>query len=97
MMDMHSMIETLQKQNRTLNAEKSNSLKMAHPNGHVRARAEEGTSPQEYSRTVAAKDQSAVDVQGFKPNLSNSSSNQRTSSPVCHERFTMCCLLSLSV
>jgi hypothetical protein len=47
MMDMHSMIETLQKQNRTLNAEKSNSLKMAHPNGHVRARAEEGTSPQE--------------------------------------------------
>jgi hypothetical protein len=31
MMHMHSMIEMLQEQNRTLDSEKSNSLKMAHP------------------------------------------------------------------
>ena len=33
---MHSMIEMLQEQNRTLNAEKSNTLKIAHPNMDMR-------------------------------------------------------------
>ncbi len=36
MMHMHSMIEMLREQNRTLNAEKSNSLKMAHPTMDMR-------------------------------------------------------------
>jgi hypothetical protein len=36
LMHMHSMIETLQEQNRTLNAEKSNTLKIAHPNMDMR-------------------------------------------------------------
>ena len=33
---MHSMIEMLQEQNRTLNAEKSNTLKISHPNMDMR-------------------------------------------------------------
>jgi hypothetical protein len=36
MMHMHSMIEMLQEQNRTLNAEKSNTLKISHPNMDMR-------------------------------------------------------------
>jgi hypothetical protein len=36
MVHMHSMTEMLQEQNRKLNAEKSNSLKMAHPNMDMR-------------------------------------------------------------
>lgn len=62
MMYMHNMIEMLQEQNRTLHAEKGN-LKMAHQNKDIsRARAENGNAPQGCYGTVAAKDQSALDV-----------------------------------
>ena len=54
------MIEILREYNRTFHAEKSNRLKLAHPNMDIRELEQKKEMLHKYSGTVAAKDQSAV-------------------------------------